>query len=256
MKAEFAAQTDVGLKRKYNEDSFLVDELTRVFVVADGMGGHAAGDVASKVAVEAVWDFCRQIPDESMADEMPYGQDGNLSFNANRLINAIKKANSRIRDISTSSDEMAGMGTTVTAVAMNGGCVTIANVGDSRCYLFAQTGAKLLTEDHSWVNEQLKKNLITEEDAKNHPWRNVITRALGSRDVVDVDTFEHELSDGDVLCLCTDGLSGMVDDVTLFELLTQQETSLPERCGAIVDLAKQNGGVDNITVILLEFRSD
>lgn len=255
MKAEFAARTDLGLKRKYNEDSFMVDELTRVFFVADGMGGHAAGDVASKVAVESVWDFCRQVTDESAAGDMPYGQDGGLSFNGNRLTNAIKKANSRIRDIGTSSEEMAGMGTTVTGVVMDGDRATIANVGDSRCYLFSQTGFRLITEDHSWVNEQLKKNLITEEDAKNHPWRNVITRALGSRDVVEVDIFEHEIKEGDVLLLCTDGLSGMVDDVTLFETITKQAMPLTERCERIVDLAKEGGGQDNITTILLEFRN-
>lgn len=255
MKAEFAARTDVGLKRKYNEDSFLVDELTRVFVVADGMGGHAAGDVASKLAVEAIWDFFRQVPDPSMADAMPFGQDGALTFNANRLTNAVKKANNRIRDISTSSEEMAGMGTTVTAAVLDGGHATVANVGDSRCYLFSQTGFKLLTEDHSWVNEQLRKNLITEEDAKNHPWRNVITRALGSRDVVDVDVFEYELKDGDVLCLCTDGLTTMVEDVPLFDVITKQDAPLAERCEQIVELAKENGGQDNITVILLEVRN-
>lgn len=255
MKTEFAARTDVGLKRKYNEDSFLVDELTRVFVVADGMGGHAAGDVASKLAVEAIWDFCRQIPDQSMADAMPYGQDGSMTFNANRLTNAIKKANNRIRDVSTASEEMAGMGTTVTCVVLNDGHATVANVGDSRCYVFSQTGFKLVTEDHSWVNEQLRKNLITEEDAKNHPWRNVITRALGSRDVVDVDVFEHDVTDGDVMCLCTDGLTTMVEDVPLFDVITKQDMPLAERCEQIVELAKENGGQDNITVILLEFRN-
>ena len=256
MIAEFAARTDVGLKRKYNEDSFLVDELTRVFVVADGMGGHAAGDVASKLATEAVWDFCRQIPDESLSDDLPYGQDGSMTFNANRLTNAVKKANGRIRDISSSSEAMAGMGTTVTVIAVEGTHATIANVGDSRCYVFSQSGFKLLTEDHSWVNEQLKKNLITEEDAKNHPWRNVITRALGSRDVVDVDIFEYDIQEGDVLCLCTDGLTGMVDEITLFELLSDRTVPLATRCEQSVEQAKVGGGHDNITVVLVEFRND
>lgn len=256
MKASFVAQTDVGLKRKENEDSYLVDESNRVFVVADGMGGHAAGDLASRIAVESVCDYMRCNSAPLDPDTAPFGVDPELSDDANRIVNAILIANQKIRQIATNNEQVAGMGTTIVVVLLDGHVATIANVGDSRAYLFRQSGYRQISDDHSWVNEQLQKKLITPEDARVHPWRNVITRALGSRDDVDVDIFVERVRSGDQLLLCTDGLSGMVDDITMFEILTDTTSSQEAKSERLIDEAKKAGGADNITQVLIAFMDE
>jgi protein phosphatase len=252
VKASVVAQTDVGLKRSENEDSYLIDEHSLLFIVADGMGGHAAGDLASRVAVESICDFYRRISSSSL-DLLPYGASPDLSDQANRITNAISIANDKIRQIGTRSEQLTGMGTTVVCALLNGRMVTIGNVGDSRAYLFRQSGYRQLTEDHSWVNEQLRQNLLTPEDARAHPWRNVITRALGSREFVEVDIFEERVRGGDQILLCTDGLCGMIDDITMFEIITNAQTSQEEKADNLVVEAKKAGGADNITLVLIRF---
>ncbi len=256
MKASFVAQTDVGLKRKENEDSYLVDESNRVFVIADGMGGHAAGDLASRIAVESVCDYMRRNSAPLDPDTAPFGVDPELSDDANRIVNAILIANQKIRQIATGNEQVAGMGTTVVVALLDGHVATIANVGDSRAYLFRQSGYRQISDDHSWVNEQLQKKLITPEDARVHPWRNVITRALGSREIVEVDIFVERVRSGDQLMLCTDGLSGMVDDITMFEILTDAASSQEAKSERLIDEAKKAGGSDNITQILIAFMEE
>jgi protein phosphatase len=256
VKASFVAQTDVGLKRKENEDSYLVDEKNCLFVVADGMGGHAAGDLASRVAVESMCDYLRNNSSPLTPENAPFGIDAELSDTANRVTNAILIANQKIRQIATQNEQVAGMGTTVVCAKLEGSVATIANVGDSRVYLFRPTGYRQISEDHSWVNEQLQKKLITPEDARVHPWRNVITRALGSRETVDVDIFIERVREGDQLLLCTDGLSGMLDDITLFEILTEAGTSPEDKSERLIDEAKKAGGSDNITHILISFMEE
>ncbi|MBI5118729.1 Stp1/IreP family PP2C-type Ser/Thr phosphatase [Candidatus Poribacteria bacterium] len=256
MKASFVAQTDVGLKRKDNEDSYLIDEGNRIFVVADGMGGHAAGDLASRVAVESICDYFRRYSPAAGAQATPYGVNPDLSETGNKIINAVCVANDKIRQIATRNEQLAGMGTTVVCAHLDGHVVTVGNVGDSRGYLFRQSGYRQLTEDHSWVNEQLQKNLITPEDARVHPWRNVITRALGSRDAIEVDVFEERVRAGDQILLCTDGLSSMLDDVTMFEIISDAGASQERKCDRLIEEAKKGGGVDNITLILVRFMED
>ena len=256
MKASFVAQTDVGLKRKENEDSYLVDESNCFFIVADGMGGHAAGDLASRVAVESMCDFMRNNSLQLTPDSAPFGIDPEISDTANRITNAILIANQKIRQIATRNEQVAGMGTTVVCAKLEGRVATIANVGDSRIYLFRPTGFRQISEDHSWVNEQLEKKLITPEDARVHPWRNVITRALGSRESVEVDIFIERVREGDQLLLCTDGLSGMLDDITLFEILTEAGTSPEDKSERLIEEAKRAGGSDNITHILISFMEE
>jgi serine/threonine protein phosphatase PrpC len=256
VKASFVAQTDVGLKRKENEDSYLVDESHRVFIVADGMGGHAAGDLASRVAVESICDYIRQNSTTLTEATAPFGIDPEASDIANRITNAILIANRKIRQIATQNEQVVGMGTTVVCAHLDGRVATIANVGDSRVYLFRQSGYRQISEDHSWVNEQLQKNLITAEDARVHPWRNVITRALGSRDDVEVDIFVERLRGGDQLLLCTDGLSGMIDDISLFEILTDTEATQEEKSERLIEDAKKAGGTDNITHILISMMEE
>jgi len=166
---------------------------------------------------------------------------------------AISIANAKIRQIATQNDQVSGMGTTVVCAVLDGHHVTIANVGDSRAYLFRQSGYRQISEDHSWVNEQFKKNLISADDARGHPWRNVITRALGSRDEVEVDIFEERVREGDLIVLCSDGLSSMLDDITMFEIVTDGDTTLEQKSDRLIGEAKRSGGSDNITQILINF---
>jgi protein phosphatase len=134
--------------------------------------------------------------------------------------------------------------------------VTIGNVGDSRAYLFRQSGYRQITEDHSWVNDQLRQNLITAEDARVHPWRNVITRALGSREFVEVDIFEERVRGDDQILMCSDGLSGMIDDISMYEIVTDSSASQEEKAGKLIEEAKKAGGSDNITLILIKFMEE
>jgi serine/threonine protein phosphatase PrpC len=255
VKASVVAQTDVGLKRTENEDSYLVDESSLLFIVADGMGGHAAGNLASRVAVESICDFYRRFSSASL-DLLPYGANEDFSEQANRITNAISVANDKIRQIAINNDQLTGMGTTVVCALLNGRMVTIGNVGDSRGYLFRQSGFRQITEDHSWVNEQLRQNLLTPEDARVHPWRNVITRALGSREFIEVDIFEERVRGGDQILLCSDGLSSMVDDITLFEIVTDTEATQEQKSENLIIEAKKAGGADNITLILIRFMEE
>ncbi|GAB4331681.1 MAG: hypothetical protein Kow0099_03090 [Candidatus Abyssubacteria bacterium] len=255
MKASYVAQTDVGLKRSDNEDSYLVDENNLIFIVADGMGGHAAGNLASRVAVEGICDFMRRFRGLA-SEQLPYGANPEWSHIANSLANAVSAANDEIRQLAGKSEQWAGMGTTVVCAMLNGRLVTIANVGDSRAYLFRQSGFRQITQDHSWVNEQVQKNLITIEDARVHPWRNVITRALGSRESVEVDIFEERVKAGDQILLCTDGLSGMLDDITMFEILTDFDSTQEQKSERLIEEAKRAGGSDNITLILIRFMEE
>jgi len=256
VKASFVAQTDVGLKRKENEDSYLVDEANSLFIVADGMGGHAAGDLASRVSVESICDYFRRHSGEPGAQAYPHGTNPDLSEAGNKITNAVCLANSKIKRIANQSAQLSGMGTTVVCAQLDGRTVTIGNVGDSRAYLFRQSGYRQITEDHSWVNEQLQKKLITAEDARVHPWRNVITRALGSQYSVEIDIFEERVRPGDYILLCTDGLSSMIDDITMFEVITDTETGQEQQCDRLIDEAKKSGGTDNITLILIRFMEE
>lgn len=256
MKASFVAQTDVGLKRKENEDSYLVDESNCVFIVADGMGGHAAGDLASRIAVESMCDYMRRNSSPLNEETAPFGVKAELSDTGNQLTNAILIANQKIRQIATRNEQAAGMGTTVVCARIEEHVVTVANVGDSRAYLFRQSGYRQISQDHSWVNEQLQKNLITAEDARMHPWRNVITRALGSRETVEVDIFVERVRSGDQLLLCTDGLSGMIDDITMFEILTESGATQEQKSERLIEEAKRAGGSDNITQIMIAFMEE
>jgi protein phosphatase len=168
----------------------------------------------------------------------------------------VSSANDQIRQLASKSEQWEGMGTTVVCALLDGRLVTVGNVGDSRAYLFRQSGYRQITQDHSWVNEQVQKNLITLEDARVHPWRNVITRALGSRESVEVDIFEERVRGGDQILLCTDGLSGMVDDITMFEILTDAEATQEQKSERLIEEAKRAGGSDNITLILIRFMEE
>lgn len=248
MRIEAYGLSDVGRQRQHNEDSFLVHERTRLFVVADGMGGHAAGEIASKIAVESIGDFIEQTEEED--GTWPHGYDDRLSRSTNRLVAAVRIANGRVIDAMRKDARLRGMGTTVVASMVDDGILSLAHVGDSRAYLVRGEAISRVTDDHSWVFEQVQAGMISEEEAERHPFRNVITRALGGSTSVVPDASEIELQKGDVVLLCSDGLSGMVPEPDMLQLISSAGDTA-EGCRRLIDLANERGGTDNITAILV-----
>ncbi len=227
---EHAQLSDVGRQREGNEDSLFVDP--PLFVVADGMGGAQAGEVASGMAVETVG---RMTPD-----------DGNVEED---LIEAISEANRRIHEKAQGDRSLAGMGTTLTAAFVHDGKVTLGHVGDSRCYRYREGELAQLTDDHSLVAELERHGKLTAAEARVHPQRSMILRALGIGDEVEVDTYCFVGEPGDVFLLCSDGLSGLVHDAVIAEVLEGCD-SLEAAADKLIELANLSGGPDNITTVL------
>jgi len=245
------ALTDVGLRRSHNEDSYCADDGLGLYLVADGMGGHAAGEIASLTAVEIIQDFvARAQNDRDMT--WPYGIDGSLSGNENIILSAVKAANQHICRLALDKPELNGMGTTVAGVRISEDGASIFNVGDSRVYRIRDNTITQLTTDHSWVNEQLQRRMITEEEARTHRWKNVITRALGNKASIDVDLKTVGIEDGDMLIICTDGLSSLIADEAMLETLNAY-ADLEQACQELVIRANAAGGHDNITVVLIHY---
>jgi protein phosphatase len=252
MKLAYQALTDVGRRRKGNEDSLFVNPEQRLFVVADGMGGHAAGEVASKVAVEAINEFvCLTGGDEEIT--WPFGLDENMSYDGNRLKTAIRYANRKVLEATKEKSEYEGMATTVAAVLVDGETANLGHVGDSRVYLFRNATLTQLTADHSWVNEQIQSGIISADQARSHPLRNVVTRALGGRPDLQVDMGASKMQAGDVLLLCSDGLTTMVPDEEIARILCDSAGDLEKGAKGLVAEANARGGEDNITVVLIRF---
>jgi protein phosphatase len=226
---EFAAASDVGRVRKANEDSYYVR--SPLFVVADGMGGAQAGEVASKIAVDSFKDPL----DESCAPEP-------------RMAKVVRHANLEIHKQSVSSDEFKGMGTTLTALLLGDNELTIAHVGDSRAYRLRDNELERLTRDHSLVGEMVRRGAITEAEAEVHPQRSILTRALGPEDDVEIDTLSHGVKAGDIYLICSDGLTGMVDEATIAQEMGSGKP-MQEIAETLIRKANENGGVDNITVV-------
>jgi PPM family protein phosphatase len=252
MKIAYQALTDIGRKRKGNEDSVFVNPEQNLFVVADGMGGHAAGEVASRVAVEAINEFvCLTSGDEDIT--WPFGLDENASFDGNRLKSAIQYANRKVLETTREKKEYLGMATTVVAVLVDGDAANLAHVGDSRVYLVRGQAITQLTSDHSWVNEQLESGILSADQARSHPLRNVVTRALGGKPELVVDIQEHQAQPGDVLLLCSDGLTSMVPDEEIVRIVEDAGGDIDRAARALVEEANGRGGEDNITVLLIRF---
>ena len=235
--AEHVARTDTGRQRATNEDSHL--ERTPVFVVADGMGGAQAGEVASKVAVAH---FTEDFASED-------GHDA-----ADRLLRAAHDANAEIHALSEADTRRAGMGTTLTAAYVGGDEVFVAHVGDSRAYRWRHGELTRITEDHSLVEELRRQGRLTEEEAEEHPQRSIITRALGPEPEVDVDTFTVEAADGDLFLLCSDGLTSMVAEPAIAEIL-ERSPDIATAADELIAAALAAGGRDNITVVLFRVES-
>jgi protein phosphatase len=252
MKISYQAVSDVGRKRKGNEDSLFVNAEQSLFVVADGMGGHAAGEVASRLAVDAINEFiCLTGDDEEIT--WPFGLDETISYDGNRLKTAIRYANRKVLEATKEKSEYEGMATTVAAVLVDGEVANLGHVGDSRIYLLRGAQISQLTTDHSWVNEQIVTGVISADQARSHPLRNVVTRALGGKVDLQVDMQVHKIEAGDVLLLCSDGLTTMMADEEIAKVVADADGDVEKSARALVAAANTKGGEDNITVVILRF---
>lgn len=251
MRPRVAALSDMGTRRSNNEDALALHEDLGLFIVADGMGGHSCGEIASAMAVESICTFYRHagLDEEST---WPYAYDDTFSFAGNKLRTAIGVANEKIHAYAQEHPESRGMGTTVVAVALSEDTASIAYVGDSRVYLLRDGALTLLTSDHSWVNEQVRLGHLSSEEASRHPFRNVITKALGTRDEAQPDLLEMQVRPGDLLLLCSDGLNSMVDDAAIARAAIA-ESDPSALCGRLVGMANEAGGEDNITVLVIRW---
>lgn len=255
MKIVSCGITDIGRKRQRNEDSYLVNDKIGLYIVADGMGGHAGGEFASKIAVSTVEEIIRgedrvksNVPADSYLDSTVSATTE--SVEQDRLKDAINRAGNMIVRRAFEDPELKGMGTTSTVMFISEDKAYIAHVGDSRAYCVRDNEIIQITEDHSLVHEQLKSGLITEEEAKTHQLKNIITRSVGVQEDVEVDTIVWKIQPGDAYLLCSDGLSNMMNDDEMQEIISKSDVEQGAR--DLVDLANSRGGEDNITLILLK----
>ncbi len=247
--------SDAGRVRKSNEDRYVSDLNLRLFAVADGMGGHKAGEVAAQLAIDAITGFVTRSENDSDVT-WPYGIDDSLSFDGNRLRTAICLANRRVFRAAESTDDYGGMGTTVVGLILNGAQAAIGSVGDSRVYRLS--GGRLLqvTADDSWASTILAQDpTLRPEDIAQHPMRNVLTNVLGGRSSVEVHVTEHTLKDGDVILLCSDGLHGVMDVDTLQQILLKTP-EVEKAARALVDAALDKGSRDNVTALVVRYEAD
>jgi protein phosphatase len=251
LRVSSAVATDPGLRRDSNEDSYCARPDLGLYLVADGMGGHAAGEVASRMAVETIEAFINDTRDADVNRTWPFPYDTNLSLDGNRIKAAFRLANRRLAAAIESDDTLRGMATTAVAVLLGSGTPVVAHVGDSRAYMLRDGSFQQLTQDHSWVGEQVRAGVLSDADARRHPWRNVVTRALSGGDDPHVDVHELEVRTGDRLIICSDGLSGVVPFEKL-QTIVSNTSGLDETCQALIAAANDAGGPDNITVAMLK----
>lgn len=241
MHVTVAARSDVGMIRAGNEDSFFADANTTrgIFIVADGMGGHAAGEVASEMAVQIITRQVNGVSDLAQRESIRL------------MVNALKEANRAIYERTLSEVDKQGMGTTASALLIAGNRYLIGQVGDSRVYMLRDGALTQVTKDHSYVQEQVDAGYLTPEQARYHPYSNVITRCVGASDSVEPDTYSGEIKGGDLFLVASDGLTGMVDDRRLQQILLQR-TSPGPMVDALIREANGRGGLDNITCIVVQ----
>ena len=246
-----SGETNVGMKRTHNEDTFSILEEEKLYIVADGMGGHASGEVASQMAVQNLRDFFKATREDPEAT-WPYKMDRSRKYEENRLITGIKLANLRIFEAAQREKKYHGMGTTMVVTFFVDDGAYLAHVGDSRIYLVRESHIEQMTEDHSLLNDYIKMKKLTPEEIENFPHKNVIVRALGMKETVKVDSILFQPRVGDVLLLCSDGLSGMVSDPLLLEIVQSNFGDMAKGCNELIAEANRNGGHDNITVVLVK----
>jgi serine/threonine protein phosphatase PrpC len=238
LKLEVAALTDVGCRRSNNEDSFGYDISTQIFAVCDGMGGMAAGEVASRTAVSELVQCFSRLPSAMPAEQ--------------RLFQAIVYANTQVFKLARELDDLRGMGTTMVSACVDGQKILIGNVGDSRAYLLRGRRCAQITLDHSYVAEQVRNGMMTPEEAHSSPLQSLITRAIGTADSVEPDLFITELEPGDIVLLTTDGLTRYANAEAIANLITAAP-DLQGGCQSLINAAKRCGAVDNVTCLLLRF---
>jgi protein phosphatase len=253
MRIEVAGNTHVGMKRNHNEDNFLLLPEESLFCVADGMGGHSSGEIASKIAVDELAEFFKLTARDTDAT-WPYKMDKARNYDENRLATGVKLANMRIFEKASAEQKYKGMGTTIVTVYFTSSQVYVGHVGDSRVYFQRAGVLKQITEDHSLLNDYLKAKKLTPEEIESFPHKNVIVRALGMKDTVQVDVGRVEPQEGDIFMLCSDGLSGMVSDPSIQDILSKA-TVLDLACSQLIDMANAAGGNDNVTCILARFHA-
>jgi serine/threonine protein phosphatase PrpC len=244
-----AGLTHVGRQRQHNEDSFLVENTARLFLVADGMGGHAAGEIASRIAVDSISEFILHTKEDD--GTWPHAYDERFKRSTNRLMAAVRMANTRVLEAMRKDARLRGMGTTVVAAIADGDMMSFAHVGDSRAYMIRDNTLTRITNDHSWVFEQVQAGMLTEAEAEKHPLRNVITRALGGALQVNPDASEIQAKPGDMFLLCSDGLTGMVPEEEILRIVAENADPVVA-CQKLIDEANERGGLDNITAILVK----
>ncbi|HEY0782471.1 MAG TPA: Stp1/IreP family PP2C-type Ser/Thr phosphatase [Thermoanaerobaculia bacterium] len=240
--------SDVGLTRAHNEDYFEIDPRHKLYVVADGMGGHSHGEIAAQLAVHSIHEFIEKTADRETT--WPFRPDDTLERHSNLLKMAIRIAHDHVLRAISKDEALHGMGTTVVGFLLDGKTAAVAHVGDSRAYRLRNGRLEQLTQDHTWVHEQVVAGLLSREQARSHPLKNVVTRALGGESEVVVDVRELEVQPGDLFLLCSDGLTGMLNDGDIRDRMGSGRT-LHEICRVLVNDANARGGIDNVTVVLL-----
>jgi serine/threonine protein phosphatase PrpC len=249
MRVRFAGDSNVGMKRAHNEDSFYLPESERLAIVADGMGGHASGEVASRMAVDTIAGFFKATQEEQQLT-WPFKMDRGHRYDVNRMVTAIKLANLKIHEQAQKDPRCHGMGTTVVSTLFLDDALVVGHVGDSRVYRRRDDVLEQITEDHSLLNDYIKMKHLSPDEIAAFPHKNVIVRALGMKDTVQVDVHMDTPRMGDVYLLCSDGLSGMVKDEEISDIAIG-ERDLDVMCERLITTANKNGGLDNITVVAI-----
>jgi PPM family protein phosphatase len=247
MRVRFAGDSNVGMKRAHNEDSFYLPESERLAIVADGMGGHASGEVASRMAVDTIAGFFKATQEEQQLT-WPFKMDKGHRYDVNRMVTAIKLANLKIHEQAQKDPRCHGMGTTVVSALFLDDALVVGHVGDSRLYRKRDNMFEQITEDHSLLNDYIKMKHLSPEEIAAFPHKNVIVRALGMKDTVQVDVHVDAPRMGDVYLICSDGLSGMIKDEDMAEI-AMSDRDLDVVCERLITTANKNGGLDNITVV-------
>ncbi len=243
MKWICAGRSDVGKVRQGNEDALFTDQEAGVFIVADGMGGHVAGEVASQIVTETVGPGVSKARSE--------GLEGTEL--QTRMLELIKEANRAILERADNEPEKRGMGTTLTMLALvPGSGYVFDQVGDSRGYLLREGMLRQVTRDHTVVQQQVDRGALTPEQAREHPLSHILTRALGTEEDVEADTYDDEVHSGDLFLLCSDGLSGMLSDDRIYEILSAPTDDLQSIADALIDAANDGGGLDNVTAVVVK----
>ena len=250
-KLSYAGVTDVGMKRTHNEDNLQLVPEHNLFLVADGMGGHASGEVASAIAIDTIAAFFRDSSDD---DDItwPFKEDKAMSLIANTMVNSVRYANLRVFQKASEDASYKGMGTTFVGMVFVEDRHYVAHVGDSRCYRVRSKEIVQLTEDHSLLNDYKKMAKLTPEEEENFPHKNIIVRALGMKDTVLVDCAAHPFQPGDLYLLCSDGLNGELRDPEILAICLEHEEDLEEMCRALIAATNAHGGKDNTTVVVIK----